>query len=93
MGKKFVFCKKSSKLATSRKVKTFFGSMGDTYKGFRNFGNCKGAQDTFSKTSYTGESFPDTIHGSGTSRSNTSGDREHVEEGSDTANSIRLGSF
>ena len=60
--------------------------MADTYNGFRNFGNCKGVQDTFSKTSYTGESSPDATHGSGTSRSNTSGDREHVEEGSHTVN-------
>ena len=56
MGKKLVLCKKNSKLATSWKVKTFFGSMGDTYKGFRNFGNYQGVQDTFPKTSYIGES-------------------------------------
>ena len=45
MGKKLVLCKNSSKLATSRKVKTFFGSMGDTYKGPRNFKNCKRVQE------------------------------------------------
>ena len=60
--------------------------MGDTYKGSKNFSNCKGIQDTFSKKSYTGESSPDATHGLGTSRSNTSGDREHVEGGSHTAN-------
>ena len=32
MGKMLVLCKNNSKLATSRKVKAFFGSMGDTYK-------------------------------------------------------------
>ena len=41
----------------------------------------------------TGESSPDATHGSGASRSNTRGYREHVEEGNHTANSIRLGSF
>ena len=93
MGKKLVLCKKSSKLATSRKVKIFFGSMGDTYKGSRNFRNCKGVQYTFSKKSNTRESPLSATHGSGTSRSNTSGDREHVEEGSHTTKIIRLGSF
>ena len=86
MGKKLVLCKKSSKLATIRKVKIFFGSMGDTYKRSRNFRNCKGVHGTFSKKSNTGESSPDATHGSGTSRSNTSGDREHVEEGGHTTN-------
>ena len=80
MGKKLVLCNKSFKLATSKKVKTFFGSMGDSFKGSRNFRNFKGIQDTFSKESNTGESSPDATHGSGTSRSNTSGDRGHVEE-------------
>ena len=86
MGKKLVLCKKSSKLATSRKVKIFFGSMGDTYKGSRNFRNCKGVQYTFSKKSNTRESPLNATHGSGPSRSNTSGDREHVEEVSHTTN-------
>ena len=86
MGKKLVLCKKSSKLATSKKVKTFFGSMGNPYKRSRNFRNCKGVQDSFPKKSNTGESSPDATHGIGTSRSNTSGDREYVEEGSHTAN-------
>ena len=63
MGKKPVLCKNSSKLATSRKVKAFFGSMGDTYKGPTNFRNCKGVQDTFSKKSDTRESYPDTHMG------------------------------
>ena len=39
MGKKLVFCKNTSKLATSKKVKIFFGSVGDTYKGLGNFRN------------------------------------------------------
>ena len=56
MGKKLVLCKKSSKLATIRKVKIFFGSMGE---GSRNFRNCKRIQDAFSKKSNTGESSPD----------------------------------
>ena len=86
MVKKLVLCEKSSKLATNRKVKTFFGSMRDNYKGSRNFRNCKGIQDIFSKKSNTGESSSDSTHGSGTSRSDTSGDREHVEEGSHTTN-------
>ena len=60
--------------------------MGNTYKGSRNFRNCKGVQDTFSKKSNTGESSPDATHGSGTRQSNLSGDKEHVEEGSHTAN-------
>ena len=47
MSKKVVLCKNSSKLAASRKVKAFFGSMGDIYRGPRNFRNCKGVQDTF----------------------------------------------
>ena len=64
-GKKLFLWKKSSKLATSRKGRTFFGSMQDTYKGFRNFRNCKGIQDTLSKKSNTGESSPDATHGSG----------------------------
>ena len=93
MGKKLVLCKKSSKLATSRKVKIFFGSMGDTYKGSRNFRNCKGVQYTFSKKSNTRESPLNATHVPGTSRSNASGDREHAEEGSHTTNSIRLGLF
>ena len=38
------------------------------------------------KKSNTGESSPDATHGSETSRSNTSGDRELVEEGSHTTN-------
>ena len=84
MGKKLVLCKKSSKLAT--KVKIFFGSMGNTYKGSRNFRICKGVPENFSKKSNTGDSSPGATHGSGASRSNTSGDREHVEEGSHTAN-------
>ena len=62
MGKKLVLCKNSSKLATSRKVQAFFGSMGDTYKGSRNFRNCKGVQDTFSKKSNTRERVPQTPH-------------------------------
>ena len=40
----------------------------------------------FSKISNTGESSSDATHGLGTSSSNTSGDREHVEEGSHTSN-------
>ena len=71
MGKKLVLCKDSSKRVASKKVKAFFGSMGDTYKGFRNFRYRKGVQDTFSKKSDTGESYPDTTHGSGTNNSNT----------------------
>ena len=43
-------------------------------------------QDFFSKKSNTGQCSPDATHGSGTSRSNTSGDREHIEEGGHTAN-------
>ena len=86
MDKKLVLCKKSSKLATSRNVKTFFGSMGDTYKGSRNSINYKGVQDTFSKKSNTDESSPYTTNGSGTNGYNTSGDGEHVEEGNHTAN-------
>ena len=73
MGKKLVLYKNNSKLTTSRKVKTFFGSMGDTYKGSSNFRNCKGVQDTFPKKSKIGESSPNAKHGSGTSSSNTSG--------------------
>ena len=86
MGKKLLVWKKSSKLPTSREVKVFFGSMEDTYKGSKKFRNCKGVQDTFSKKSNIGESFQDAAHGSGTNRSNTSGYREHFEEGSHTAN-------
>ena len=41
---------------------TFFGSMGDTYKGSRNFRNSKGIQNTFSKKSNTEESSPETPH-------------------------------
>ena len=67
--------------------------MGDTYKGSRNFKNCKEVQHTFFKKSNIRESSPDATHGSGTSRSNTSGDREHVEEGSHKTNSIKLGSL
>ena len=67
-------------------MKIFFGSMGDTYKGSRNFRNCKGVQYTFSKKSNTRESPLNATHGSGPSRSNTSGDREHVEEVSHTTN-------
>ena len=85
MGKKFVLCKKSPKLATSVKVKTFFGSMGDTYKRSRKLRKWKGVQDTFSKKSNRRESSPDVTHGPGISRSNTSWYREHVEEGSHTA--------
>ena len=87
LSKKLALCKNSSKLVTSRKVKSFFGSMGlrDTYKGPRNFGNCKGVQETFSKKSDTGENSPHATYGSGTSNFNTSGDRENVEEGSHTA--------
>ena len=62
MGKKLVLYKNSSKLATSRKVKAFFGSMGDIYKGPRDFRNCNGFQDTFSKKSNTGESSHTTPH-------------------------------
>ena len=47
MSKEPVICKESSKLATSRMVKTFFGNIGDTYKGSRNVRNCKGVQDMF----------------------------------------------
>ena len=85
MGKMLVLSKNSSKLATSRKIKSFFGSIGDTYKGSRNFRTCKGFQDIISKKSNTEESSPDATHESGTSSPNTSGDREHVEEGSHTA--------
>ena len=53
MGKKLVLSKNNSKLVTSRKVKAFFESMEDTYKGPRHFRNCKGVQDTFSKKSNT----------------------------------------
>ena len=84
MGKMLALCKNSSKLATSRKVKAFFGSMEDTYNGCRNFRNCKGVQNNFSKKLNIGESSPDTTHGSGSF--NTSGDREHIENGSHTAN-------
>ena len=59
--------------------------MGDNYKASRNFRNCKGVQETLKKSN-TGESSPDATHGSETSRSNTSGDRELVEEGSHTTN-------
>ena len=68
------------------KHKRFFGSMGNTYKGSRNFRNCKGVQDSFFKKSSTRESSPDATHGSGKGTSNTNGDREHVEKGSRTAN-------
>ena len=60
--------------------------MENTYKGSRNFRNCKGVQDTFSKKSNTGESSADVTHGLRTNRSNTSGEGEHVEEGSHTTN-------
>ena len=62
MGKKLVLCKNSYKLATSRKIKRFFGSMRDTYKWSRNFRNSKGVQNTFSKKSNTEESSPETPH-------------------------------
>ena len=61
MGKKLVLCKNASKLATSKKVKIFFGSVGDTYKGLGNFRNCLGVQDTFSKKSNK-ERVPQTPH-------------------------------
>ena len=93
MGKKLVLCKKSSKFAIIREVKIFFESMGDTYKGSRNFRNCKRIQDDFSKKSNTGESSPDATHGSGTSRSNTSEDREHAEEGSIQQTEHQAGEF
>ena len=81
IGKKLVLCKNSSKCATSRKVKAFFGGMGDTYKGSKNFRNCKRVQDTFCKKSNRGESSPDPTHSSGTRSCNTVGDREHAEDG------------
>lgn len=64
MGKQLVLCKNSSKLADSRKVKTFFRRMGDAYKATKNFRNCKGVQNTFSRMFSTGENFPDATHGS-----------------------------
>ena len=81
MDKKLVLRKNSSKFVTSRNSKAFFGSMGDTYNGPKNFRNCKGVEDTFSKKSNTGENSRDTTHGPGTSSSNKDGEREHVEEG------------
>ena len=36
-------------------MELLFGSLRDTYKGPRNFVNCKGAQNTFSKISNTGK--------------------------------------
>ena len=62
MGKKLVLCKNNSKRATSRNFKAFFRSMGDTYKGPRNFRNCKGVQDIFSKKSKTEKSSTDATH-------------------------------
>ena len=38
--------------------------MDDSYKRPRNFRNCEGAQDTFSKKSNTGENSADATHGS-----------------------------
>ena len=84
MGKKLVLCNNSSKLATSRKVKTLFGSMGSTYKVPKNFRNCKGVQINFLKKSNTGESSHNATHASGKGSSNASGDRELVEEKSHT---------
>ena len=81
IGKKLVLYKNSSKCVTSRKVKTFFGGMRDTYRGFKNFRNCKRVQDTFYKKYNTGESSPDPTHSSGTRSCNTAGDREHDEDG------------
>ena len=54
MDKTLVLCKNSSKRAIKRTCKPFFESTGDTYKGPRNFRNCKAIQDTFSKKSNTG---------------------------------------
>lgn len=54
-------------------MELLFGSLRDTYKGPRNFVNCKGAQNTFSKISNTGKSFSDATHGSGTTSTNTWG--------------------
>ena len=93
MGKQLVLCKNSSKQSASRKIKTFFGSTGDTYKGPRKFRNCKGIQDTLRKKPNTGESSLHASHGSGTSNPNTSGDREHVEKGSHTADGHHAGEF
>ena len=60
--------------------------MGDTYEGSRNLKNCKRVQDTFSNKSKTLESSPNATHGPGTSRSNASEEREHVQERSRTIN-------
>ena len=51
--------------------------MEDTDKVPRSFNNFKKFN--------TGESFPDATNGSGANSSNTSGNREHVEQGSHTA--------
>ena len=83
MMERLVFCKNSSKRVTSL---PYFGSMGDTCKGSKNFRICKGVQNTLSKKPITGDSCSDGTHGSGTSKSNTGGDREHVEERSHRAN-------
>ena len=48
-------------------MELLFGSLRDTYKGPRNFVNCKVAQNTFSKLSNTEKRFSDATHGSGTS--------------------------
>ena len=58
-------------------MELLFGSLRDTYKGPRNFVNCKGAQNTFSKISNTGKSFSDATHGSGTSSTNIWGCLNH----------------
>ena len=41
LGKKPVLCKNSSKIATSRNIKVFFGGMGDIYKRPKSFRNYK----------------------------------------------------
>ena len=52
--------------------------MGDAYKATKNFRNCKGVQNTFSRMFTTGENFPEWHMGQEDMRT------EHAKEGSHT---------
>ena len=80
--KKIILCKRGSKIASCRKIKVFSRNMETSDKGFRNPGTSEGVQNTISRESSPNKRTKNTSNEFNSKTRNTSGNRQHVEEGS-----------
>ena len=80
--KKITFCEKGSRNATFRKIKALCGNMENFDKGFRDFGTCGEILQTFPQESSPTKHSRNILYESRSKTPSTSGNRQHVEEGS-----------